>query len=631
MITPAGVVKVLDFGLAAVAQSSDPSNPANSPTLTISPTRAGMILGTAGYMSPEQARGKAVDKRADIWAFGVVLYEMLTGRQAFHGETITDVLAAVVTKEPEWDRVPIKLRRLLQSCLQKDPKQRLQAIGDWRLLIEDALQVAPRRYSRIIAVAAVVAVLVGAAMFFVGRGASRNASPTFQRITFRRGNITGGRFANGGKTIAYSAAWDGNPSRVYSTQAVSPESRDLGIMNARILGVSPSDEIALTLGSGTLARVPISGGAPREVANDIIQADWASDGQRLAVVRAKPGFQQLEFPIGNVLYRNTGGIQNPRISPKGDLIAFVDNTIGPGVGSVATVDIKGNKKTLTELWLGILQSLAWSSSGDEILFTAADHGYTLSLYAVNRSGRQRLIAHLPGTFGLFDVAPDGRLLMAHGVASDSLFYLPTADSKETDLYWHDNSVPFDISRDGKSILFDEAGDATRSGEDYVTYLRGTDGSAAVRLGPGYPQAISPDGKWAMVLGSARPPSQLVLLPTGTGEARPLTHDAIHRQAAAWTPDGKRVVFVGNEPGHRLRFYVQSVDGGPPRAITPENVSFNTFDPVTVSPDGKSIAVAGLDGKIQLYPLDDGAPRAVRKLADGFVPLRWCQDNSLMVY
>jgi len=367
------------------------------------------------------------------------------------------------------------------------------------------------------------------------------------------------------------------------------------------------------------------------LADDIIAADWASDGKRLAVVRARPGLQQLEFPIGNVLYRNTGGIQNPRISPKGDLIAFVDDTLGPGVGSVATVDLKGNKKTLTELWLGYLQSLAWSSSGDEILFTAADHGYTLSLYAVNRSGRQRLIAHLSGTFGLFDVAPDGRLLMAHVIGTNSLFYLPSAVSKETDLYWHDSSFAVDISRDGKSILFVEGGDATRSGEDYVTYLRGTDGSAAVRLGPGFPQAISPDGKLAMALGSGRPPSQLVLLPTGTGEARPLTHDAIHHQGAAWTPDAKRIVFVGNEPGHRLRYYVQSVDGGPPRAITPENVSFNTFDPVTVSPDGKSVAVAGLDGKIQLYPLDNGAPRPVPKLANGFVPLRWCQDNSLMVY
>jgi Tol biopolymer transport system component len=136
----------------------------------------------------------------------------------------------------------------------------------------------------------------------------------------------------------------------------------------------------------------------------------------------------------------------------------------------------------------------------------------------------------------------------------------------------------------------------------------------------------------MVLGSTRPPSQLVLLPTGTGEGRPLTHDGTHHQGAAWTPDGKRIVFVGNEPGHRIRYYVQSLDGGPPRAITPENVSFNNTDPVTISPDGKSVAVAGLDGKIVLYPLDDGAPRTVPKLADGFAPLRWCQDNrSLMVY
>ena len=384
---------------------------------------------------------------------------------------------------------------------------------------------------------------------------------------------------------------------------------------------------------GTLARAPISGGTPREVADDIAAADWTSDGKRLAVVRVRPGFQQLEFPIGNVLYQTTGGIGDPRISPKGDLIAFLEQPLGSSgaFGSVATVDLKGNKKTLTQFWLGSLTGLAWSSSGDEILFTAAAYGFTTSLYAVNRSGRQRLIAHLPGDFSMLDVAPDGRLLMAHAVISSALFYLPTVDSKETDLYWHDFSTLSDISRDGKALLFSEGGDATRSGEDYVTYLRGTDGSAAVRLGPGFPLEISPDGKWAMVLGSSRAPSQLVLLPTGTGEARPLTHDGIHHQGAAWTPDGKRIVFVGNEPGHRIRYYVQSVDGGPPRAITPENVSFSNFDPVAISPDGKSVAVAGLDGKIVLYPLDDGAPRTVPKLADGFAPLRWCPGNSLMVY
>src|SRR5580658_7588977 len=139
MITPAGVVKVLDFGLAAVAQSSDPSNPANSPTLTISPTRAGMILGTAAYMSPEQARGKTVDKRADIWAFGVVLFEMLTGPRLFEGETVSDTLAQVLTKEPDWEQVPAQARKLVRRCLEKDPKLRLRDIGDaWELLEEPA-------------------------------------------------------------------------------------------------------------------------------------------------------------------------------------------------------------------------------------------------------------------------------------------------------------------------------------------------------------------------------------------------------------------------------------------------------------------------------------------------------------
>jgi eukaryotic-like serine/threonine-protein kinase len=350
------------------------------------------------------------------------------------------------------------------------------------------------------------------------------------------------------------------------------------------------------------------------------------------VVRAKPGFQRLEFPIGHVLYQTTGGIGNPRISPKGDLIAFLEFPIGAGgPGTVAMVDMKGNKKTLTESWLGLVSGLAWSSSSDEILFTASAHGFTTSLYALDRSGRQRLITHLSGSFGVVDVAPDGRLLMVHTGFSASLFYLPTADLKEADLYWHDLSLLSDISRDGRALLFSEGGDSDRIGEDWVTYLRGTDGSAAVRLGPGYPLEISPDGKWALALGSVRAPSQLVLLPIGTGEAQPLTHDAIHHQGAAWSPDGKRIVFVGNEPSHRIRYYVQSIDGGPPRPITPETVSFGNGDPVAVSPDGRSVAVAGLDGRIVLYPLDDGAPRTVPKLADGFAPLRWCPDGSLMVH
>jgi serine/threonine protein kinase len=143
-ITPEGEVKVLDFGLAKAVDSEDSAaDISNSPTLTAAATQAGMILGTAAYMSPEQARGKKVDKRADIWAFGGVLYEMLTGRRAFEGETTSDTLAAVLKTEPNWDAlptaIPANIRRLLKRCLQKDPKLRLRDIGEARIAIEESL------------------------------------------------------------------------------------------------------------------------------------------------------------------------------------------------------------------------------------------------------------------------------------------------------------------------------------------------------------------------------------------------------------------------------------------------------------------------------------------------------------
>jgi len=649
-LTKDGLVKILDFGLAKhAAIKSAGTHPTELATQPIE-TDPGKVLGTVGYMSPEQVRGQVADARSDLFSLGVVLYEMVSGKRAFSGDSAVEVMSAILKQEPpELDAaLPPVLDRMIRRCLEKKPEERFQSALDLAFALESisgttssgTQQIGKsRRFPWMIALAAGLCVLVGALMFFVGRRTSHAPSPSFQRVTFRRGIVAGGRFANAGRTIVYSAAWDGDPFRVYSTQAESPESRDLGIVNARLLGVSPSNEMALDLTSrlglgvpGTLARAPISGGTPREVADDIAAADWTSDGKRLAVVRAKPGLQQLEFPIGNVLYQTTGRIVFPRISPKADLIAFLEQPLGSGaVGSVAMIDLKGNKKTLTQFWSGSLFGVAWSSSGDEILFTASAYGLASSLYAVNPSGHQRLIAHLSGNFGVLDVAPDGRVLMRHATISSSIFFLPTVDSNGSDLYWHDLSQLSDISRDGKSLLFSEGGDATRSGEDYVTYTRRTDGSAAVRLGPGLPLEISPNGKWALVMGSSRAPSQLVLLPTGTGEARPLTHDEIHHQGAAWTPDGKRIVFVGNEPGHRIRYYVQNVDGGPPRAITPENVNFNNSDPVTISPDGKSVAVAELDGKIVLYPIDDGAPRAVPKLAGGFAPLRWCPGSSLMVY
>ncbi len=587
-LTKDGLVKILDFGLAkhAAMKPAGASHPTELATQPIE-TNPGLVLGTAGYMSPEQVRGQVADARSDLFSLGVVLYEMVSGKRALTGESGVEVMNAILKQEPpELDAaLPPVLDRMIRRCLEKKPEERFQSALDLAFALESisgttssGTQRIPekkqRPYLRTIALVAGACALLAVA-FVIGLRRSRTLSPSFQRITFRRGVITNGRFANGGRTIVYSASWDGNPFHVYTTQVENPESRDLGITNAILFGVSHSGDMALALTpdltffSGTLARASISGEAPRKVTENISDADWSSDSARLAVVRAKAGFWQLEFPIGHVLYQTTGSIGTPRISPKGDLIAFLEQPLGSsGVGSVATVDMNGNKKTVTEFWLGILSGLAWSSSGEEILFTAAPYSLTTSLYAVSRSGRQRMIAHLPGTFSVRDVAPDGRILMTRNVLSQTLSYLPTVNSKEIDLYWHDLSQISDISRDGNTLLFSEGGDASRSGEDYVTYLRGTDGSAAVRLGPGFPLEISPDGKWALVMGSTRAPSQLVLLPTGTGEAQPLTHDGIHHQGAAWTPDGKRIVFVGNEPGHRIRYYVQRVDGGPPGRSRP---------------------------------------------------------------
>jgi len=656
-ITNDGVVKILDFGLAKQSVPKPAGvSPTELPTEVIE-TDPGKVLGTAGYMSPEQVRGQAADPRSDLFSLGIVLYEMVSGKRAFTGDSAVEIMNAILKQEPpDLDSTPPpSLDRIIRRCLEKKPEERLQSALDLAFYLESLsggserkAQPPPRRrHLRALAWIAGIGILVaiGSIGWITGLRMVRSSSPTFQRVTYRRGVIDSGRFANGGRTIVYSASWDGDPYRVYSTQEESPEFRDLGIANGHVLAVSPGGDMAVALSpslnsnsfGGTLSRVPVSGGAPREMAANISQADWTSDGTRMAVVRAKAGLEQLEFPIGNVLYKSTGTIGSPRLSPRGDSIAFLDiplATGGPafGVGWLATVDLQGHKKTLTGYWAGYISGLVWSQGGDEILFAAAPYGLTASLYAVNRSGRQRLVQHLPGNFSLLDIAPDRRVLLLRTALSNSLFYQRAGGTDATDLYWHDLSEIHDVSRDGKTLLLAEGGDSDRNGEDYVSYIRHTDGSAAVRLGRGYPLALSPDGKWAMVLGSLEAPSQLLLLPTGVGEARQLTHDRIHHQGAAWTPDGKRIVFVGSDAGHGIRYYVQHLDGGLPAAITPENVAFNPQDPITISPDGRFVAVNNLDGRIALQPLDGGAPRVLPKLEDGSEPLRWCPDGrSLMLY
>jgi serine/threonine protein kinase len=490
---------------------------------------------------------------------------------------------------------------------------------------------APSRAPRWIAVGVIAGLLVGAAVgLFFGKKLWQVNFPNYIPLTFRRGLIRTARFAPDGQTIVYSASWDGNPSDVFVTNEASPESRPLGIPGAQLLGVSSTGELAVLLNSrvtgpftvnGTLARVPLTGGAPREVLEDVEWADWSPDGSKLAVVRSAGGQDRLEYPIDTLLYATTGWISSVRISPKGDRIAFLDHGLrDDDMGSVAVVDLAGNKKILTEVSPSV-QGLSWSPGGDEIWFSPAGE-----VRAVSLSGRQRELARLPGFFNLHDIRRDGSALIAHDDRRRGMIDLTAGETKERDLALFDIPLPADLSVDGKTLLFYEGGAAIRG--NYAVYIRQTDGSPATNLGQGRAFALSPDGKWALSSDPTKP-TQLTLLPTRAGAPKLLPDDGIVHLDARWFPDGKRFVSSGDEKGHNDRLYVEDIAGSKPRAITPEGVAPFEF---AISPDGKSVAAIGPDRKGFLFPVESGEPQPIQGWGENDAPIAWSSDaQSLFIF
>jgi serine/threonine protein kinase/Tol biopolymer transport system component len=623
-ITNDGRAKILDFGLAKFTRpEADASN--DAPTMQVA-TEAGTVLGTAGYMSPEQVRGKAADSRSDIFSFGAILYEMLSGKRAFHGDSAADTMSAILKEDPpeltETNRnISPALDRIVRHCLEKNPAERFQSSRDVAFNLEALTDVStssrtgvralPEEKSRrwmIPVVAALLVVTSWAAIYRIARRGVVPSNPSFHEVTFRNGLIWDARFAPDGQTIIYGAAWDGAQQEIFSSRFDSSDSRSIGLSNAQILSISSKGEMAVSLHpinfgpfaqAGTLARVPLAGGAPREMLDNVLWADWTPDGQSLAVIRpSQPGTGQLEFPSGNVIYQPKGWVSHVRFSPNGKFLAIGDHVPGGDDGRVVILDVKGNLKASSSYYSSV-EGLAWAPNGNEVWFSAVPGGSARSIYALDFSGKERLIYRAPGGLTIHDISRSGLVLLTSDKARVSIAALPPGETRERSLSWFDWSLLLDMSADGKTILFSETGEA--EGNNYSIFLRKTDGSPAVRLGDGGFGALSPDGQW--VVASVGSPGKLVLLPTGVGEPRQLTDDKTDHFNFAWTPDSQSLIYAAAESGHPARSYLLDIQGGAPRPITPEGTVGGL-----VTPDGKFILARDAKNVRWLYPIAGGEPQ-----------------------
>jgi eukaryotic-like serine/threonine-protein kinase len=641
-------VKILDFGLAKMVGKPDGSETGDAMTVQVA-TEVGMVLGTVGYMSPEQVRGKPAVPESDIFAFGAILYEMVSGKRAFHGDSAADTMSAILHQEPpelsETARnVPSGLERIVRHCLEKNPAQRFHSAGDLAFDLEamadvtsskSGMQAAAKQVraadSRRKLLVGALAVIVAAAIlglgWWLGRNGAVTAPPEYQQITFRLGSITNARFMPDG-SVVYSAAWEGGEPQLYLVHTDESGSRELGLKNVELLSVSKTGELAVRMNTvgvrayaqaGTLARVPLSGGTPREVLENVQDADWAPDGASMAVVRYVPGNRHwtLEYPIGKVLLDGINWISGPRISPDGRWVAFADheNSIGDDQGSVAVIGPDGKEKKLASGWVSI-EGIAWSPSGDEIWFTGTRTGSSENLHGVTLAGKLRNITNVPGGMWLQDVHNGSVLAVAQQVRIGIRGTGPDGKD-ERELGWLGWAQVGDISRDGKQILFEEEGEG--GGPNYTVFLRDTDGSPPVRLGDGRAEALSPDKKW--VITEALQEGGLRIVPTGAGEPRRLTHDTVRYIAVRYLPDGKHLLATGLEPGHGARDYLIDVSNGNSQPLTPEGITGTNL-----SPDGKSAIVIGPDGNYGIWPLDGSSMRPIPGLEPGTRPIGWAPDG-----
>ena len=610
-----GRVKLLDFGLVKLLQP-DVEEEATKPHHGTSP---GMVVGTAGYMSPEQVRGDVVDHRSDIFSLGIMLHEMLAGAQPFRRQSSVETMNAILHDDASAlpADTPAAFVRIVQHALEKKPSNRFQSAKDFSFAIEALSDGGAPRPSAATA----------------PRLEPQRAS--YRRMTFRRGFIMSARFAPDG-SVVYGAAWEDNPLEILSSYQTGPEARPLGLRDADVLSVSSTGELAISLGrrfigvgyatTGTLARVPLAGGAPRRVCQDVQDAVWTKDGKNFLIIRRVDGNYRIESPIGRVIYTSSRWISFARFSPNEEMIGFIEHPMwGDDAGTVVIIDRNGREVVRGKENFNSTSGLAWVPNGHEVWFTgeAIGKGRGRDIQALTVDGEERVVLPVPGRLTLHDIASDGRVLLAIENGRREQVVGRVGEPLERNLSWFDWSRLTAVSRDGSFVAFEEQ--ATGVQGINTVFIRPTDGAPAVRIMEGRARGnpISADGEWlAVAVGS---PPHLEVVATGVGDPRIVACDLTEYYAWQFFPDGKRLAILGNHAGEARGLYVVDIDGAnAPRAITKGDLALgSTF---AMSHNGKTIASVS-DPKIVVIDVETGESKPLGGAIPGDVPLEWTEDDQ----
>jgi Tol biopolymer transport system component len=615
-ITPDGTVKVLDFGLAKVfARAGAGLDASHMATIASEKTQEGVIAGTVAYMSPEQARSKEIDKRTDVWAFGCVLFEMLTARPAFRGETSSDTIAAILERDPDWNalpaRSPASIRRLIQRCLEKDPKRRVRDIGDARIDIEEALGAGTSPGAAVAAATPTgfrgwgwrpallsgTAILLGltSALLLIDRFARTPATlenplegATFTRLTDFEGTELDAAISPDGRSVAYVSDRDGQldvvltqvGSGVYRniTQGKDPELP----APVRATGFS-ADGSQVWLGGGSgrrLQSVPLMGGAPRPFLSDmVVNIAWSRDGARLAYHTRHPGdpiyVADRDGTDARQIYVNSnpGGHNHfPIWSPDGRWIYFVS-----GYPATEEMDLwrigssGGSPERLTQH----NNEVGYPTFIDErhIVYIARDDrgtGPWLWTFDVERMLTRR-VSIGPATYTSVSATADGsRLIATVADLSTSLWSVPILDrpAGETEaVRFKVPTVNAAAPRFADTSLFYRS--AGSSGNGLWRHHNGESGE--IYRGPDAvtlePPAISPDQSRVAIALRRSGKLRMEVLSTDGAERAPLSDAIDVAGAASWSPDGTSILTGGSDAKGTGLFKIPIDGGAPVRLVT----------------------------------------------------------------